>query len=62
MKKLKKFWEKCGDERFTAKALAVLCTTLTAFNLFFCDNPFELDMILVLLNGAVIFGAAMEDD
>ena len=61
MRFLKKFWEKCGEERFTAELLTFGCTLITCYNFVFMDNPLELNGLLFLLNAAMIISLIMED-
>ena len=59
---LKKFWEKCGEEKFTVQLIAAACTGLTIYNLLFLDVYPELKILMVLLNCLLILAAVFEED
>ena len=62
MKLLKKFWDKCGEEKFTCRLITAGCTILTAYNLLFEDLAPEFDALLVTLNGVMILACILEGE
>ena len=61
MKLLKAFWDKLGEEKFTSYLMAIGCTLLTIYNVFFTSNIPEFNALMVFLNGAMIFALIMND-
>ena len=61
MKLLKKFLDKLGDEKFSSRVMVVGCTLITIYNLLFMNNLPEFNALMIVLNGAMIFAAVMED-
>lgn len=61
MKLLKKIWDKLGDEKFSSRVMVVGCTLITIYNLLFMNNLPEFNALMIILNGAMIFAAVMED-
>ena len=49
MKYLKEFWEKCGEERFSAKVMLII-TTLLTIHIITSFYPPELNLIVIVLN------------
>lgn len=56
---LKRFWEKCGEERFSAKVMLIITTFLT-FHIVTSFYPPELNAVVLVLYAimvvAYIFG------
>lgn len=46
---LKRFWAKCGEERFSAKVMLII-TTLLTLHIVTSFYPPELNLIVVVLN------------
>lgn len=50
---LKKFWEKCGEERFSAKVMLII-TTLLTLHIVTSFYPPELNLIVIVLNVVMV--------
>lgn len=46
---LKKFWAKCGEERFSARVMLII-TTLLTMHIVTSFYPPELNLIVIVLN------------
>lgn len=57
MKRLKKFWSKCGEEKFSGRLMTAGVTALTVVNLLIMpdDVPSEYAAGMIFFNGLMIF-------
>lgn len=53
MKYLKEFWEKCGEERFSAKVMLII-TTLLTIHIITSFYPPLVNVIVIVLNVVMI--------
>lgn len=58
---LKKFWEKCGEERFSAKVMLII-TTLLTLHIVTSFYPPELNLIVIVLNVIMVMAYIFGDE
>lgn len=58
---LKRFWEKCGEERFSAKVMLII-TTLLTLHIVTSFYPPEVNALVIVLNVAMVMAYIFGDD
>lgn len=58
---LKKFWEKCGEERFSAKVMLII-TTLLTIHIITSFYPPELNALVLVLYAIMVVAYIFGDD
>lgn len=58
---LKKFWAKCGEERFSARVMLII-TTLLTMHIVTSFYPPELNLIVIVLNVIMAVAYIFGDD
>ena len=58
---LKRFWAKCGEERFSAKVMLII-TTLMTLHIVTSFYPPELNLIVIVLNVIMVAAYIFGDD
>ena len=62
MRLLKKFWELCGEEKFSLKVMIAACFFLTVLTITTTDLPLEMYGLTVLLNVLMAVIYVLGDD
>ena len=58
---LKRFWEKCGEERFSAKVMLII-TTLLTMHIITSFYPPELNALVIVLNVIMVMAYVFGDN